>query len=676
MKFISNSVLLCLCLFLFGAATAQATIDITLQMQLGNPSGAIADPNNHNHYLVQRTVEALDYSDVLGEPVWASWDLTAADIGNATRSTKFFPDTNLPSGFYEVTDNDYNGVGNINFTRGHMCPSEDRTDTDADNDMVFFMSNIVPQSSANNSGVWEQFEDYCRTQVQTSSYELLIICGPSGFGTNRIPSGKAVIATNTWKIAMFVPAGSGTALSRITSATRVVAIKVPNDATPTAPWQKYITSASQIEVDTGFTFFTALPSDVAATLRSKVDGQAIVPTTITSFSPTSGAAGTNVIITGTNFNSASAVTFNGVSAVFLVDSNTQITATVPLNAASGFISVTTTNGTAVSSSNFTVIGGSGTFTGTLAGWDVNGVTGFGPSPFAANTAGPNLAVVGLTRGPGITTSGTPAGHAWGGTGFSSSDATSAIAANKFVTFSIMPTNGSQVSFSSISRFDYRGSSTGPTGGLLQFQVGSGAFSNITTVVYSQNNSSGTSLGPIDLSSFTDLQNVGAGTNVTFRFVNYGGGSSGNWYIFDKAGNTAPDLALSGTVITPTLLSPLEAWRLQYFGITNNAGGAADSFATTSDGMPNLLKYALGLNPTNVASNPIVYDIATGFPRLTAPRNTNATDVTLGATVSGDLMNWTTNGTVIDQDNSIFQVHDNVSVMGGTNRFMRLLVTSP
>jgi DNA/RNA endonuclease G (NUC1) len=61
-------------------------------MQLGNPSNAGADTNNHAHYLIQRTVEALDYSDKLGEPVWASWDLTAGDVGSATRSTTYYTD--------------------------------------------------------------------------------------------------------------------------------------------------------------------------------------------------------------------------------------------------------------------------------------------------------------------------------------------------------------------------------------------------------------------------------------------------------------------------------------------------------------------------------------------------------------------------------------------------------
>src|SRR5258705_645649 len=94
-------------------------IDASLQMQLGNPSGATADPNNHDHYLIQRPVEAMDYSDNLGEPIWVSWDLTTSDVGSTKRSGSYFTDTNLPPGFYCVTDTGYDGVGNINFNPGH-----------------------------------------------------------------------------------------------------------------------------------------------------------------------------------------------------------------------------------------------------------------------------------------------------------------------------------------------------------------------------------------------------------------------------------------------------------------------------------------------------------------------------------------------------------------------------
>jgi hypothetical protein len=78
------------------------------------------------------------------------------------------------------------------------------------------------------------------------------------------------------------------------------------------------------------------------------------PPTISSFSPSSGQAGTTVTVNGSNFTGATGVAFNGASATYSVVSDTQISATVPSNATTGQIAVTTPAGTAVSSSNFAV----------------------------------------------------------------------------------------------------------------------------------------------------------------------------------------------------------------------------------------------------------------------------------------------------------------------------------
>jgi endonuclease G len=143
-------------------------------MMLGNPSGASADSSNHAHYLIQRTVEAIDYSDNNREPNWAAWDYTPADSGSSGRGN-FITDTTLPSGFYQVVTGDYTSSG---YDRGHNCPSADRTDSTADNDLVFYMSNIMPQAPDNNQGPWENLESYLRTLAGTG-YELLEQCGPS-----------------------------------------------------------------------------------------------------------------------------------------------------------------------------------------------------------------------------------------------------------------------------------------------------------------------------------------------------------------------------------------------------------------------------------------------------------------------------------------------------------------
>ena len=152
------------------------------------------------------------------------------------------------------------------------------------NDMVFFMSNVVPQTPDNNQGPWENLETYCRTLAQTN--ELLIISGPSGFGTNRTDStGQVYIPSNTWKIIVMVPPGGGTASSRITDTTRVIAVNMPNIAgIRSVAWTNYLTSVNAIQNNTGYTFFTALPAGVAAVLRAKVDGVPAPPTLSAVFS--------------------------------------------------------------------------------------------------------------------------------------------------------------------------------------------------------------------------------------------------------------------------------------------------------------------------------------------------------------------------------------------------------
>ena len=76
---------------------------------------------------------------------------------------------------------------------------------------------------------------------------------------------------------------------------------------------------------------------------------------VLSFSPANGPVGTPVVITGNSFTGTTKVTFGGMkTAAFTVNSDTQVTATVPTGALTGKISVTTPGGTASSATSFTV----------------------------------------------------------------------------------------------------------------------------------------------------------------------------------------------------------------------------------------------------------------------------------------------------------------------------------
>ncbi len=98
---------------------------------------------------------------------------------------------------------------------------------------------------------------------------------------------------------------------------------------------------------------TTVPNDMS------IDDISIVvsppPPTITSFTPSSGCTGTtSVVIDGTNFTDATAVTFGGTNALsYIVNSATQITAVVG-SGTSGTIAVTTSGGSVTSGSPITI----------------------------------------------------------------------------------------------------------------------------------------------------------------------------------------------------------------------------------------------------------------------------------------------------------------------------------
>jgi len=76
---------------------------------------------------------------------------------------------------------------------------------------------------------------------------------------------------------------------------------------------------------------------------------------ISGFTPPNGPVGTQVVITGVSLSQATAVKFGGVAATaFTVNSDTQVTATVPTGAKTGKIAVTTPGGTTNSATTFTV----------------------------------------------------------------------------------------------------------------------------------------------------------------------------------------------------------------------------------------------------------------------------------------------------------------------------------
>jgi hypothetical protein len=139
------------------------------------------------------------------------------------------------------------------------------------------------------------------------------------------------------------------------------------------------------------------------------------------------------------------------------------------------------------------------------------------------------------------------------------------------------------------------------------------------------------------------------------------------------------------LLDPSTLTPLEVWRNTYFNNPSNVGAGADTASPAGDCVPNLIKYALGLNPFATAAGSqlpaasILQFSGQSYLALTVNRTAQAPDVTYTMEVSGDLMTWVSGlpfTVTITNTPTQFIGRDNTSMGTATSRFIRLHVSDP
>ena len=237
----------------------------------GLPGEATDDPASKEAFLIERAQYVLSYNDKRKTANWVCWHLVARDIGKTARGA-FAPDKELPKGFAHVTPANYTGSG---FDRGHMCASKDRSDTPANNSVLFYMTNIVPQAPNNNQKAWRLLEEECRSLAKKGN-ELYIACGPHGRGgTGKDDAkhdfiGKATkveVPATVWKVILVLPTKDAVPDAH----TRAVAVWMPNDQTVGADWKRYVVPVAEVERNTGYKFFPVVPDDVAGAIKGRAD---------------------------------------------------------------------------------------------------------------------------------------------------------------------------------------------------------------------------------------------------------------------------------------------------------------------------------------------------------------------------------------------------------------------
>jgi len=164
----------------------------------------------------------------------------AAMSGPAKRRDNFHPDA-------AVTPNcsaslaDYAIVGRTH-DRGHMAPAGNNTQSDAIMSESFNLSNMVPQVSNNNRGIWKQLETFERQWATAPGTDFYIISGGIFDPGHPVIGNGLGIPTRLYKIIIEK------------NSRKVQAYLMPNAALPVQDLPKYQVPMAAVEQATGMRF--------------------------------------------------------------------------------------------------------------------------------------------------------------------------------------------------------------------------------------------------------------------------------------------------------------------------------------------------------------------------------------------------------------------------------------
>lgn len=180
-------------------------------------------------------------------PDWVAWQLKFEhSVGPFKRLNVYFEDIYVPSP--RAIEEDYKGVP---WTHGHMCPAGDnKWDKDAMQESNL-LTNICPQHSSLNSGLWNKIEQDCRKWSKKYG-DLYIVCGPILYNRDHetIGSNNVVVPEAFFKVILC-----------LTGEPKSIGFVVKNNEGKKGKDQ-FVNTVDEVERITGIDFFPALPDSI------------------------------------------------------------------------------------------------------------------------------------------------------------------------------------------------------------------------------------------------------------------------------------------------------------------------------------------------------------------------------------------------------------------------------
>ncbi|MCC6726045.1 MAG: DNA/RNA non-specific endonuclease [Saprospiraceae bacterium] len=210
-----------------------------------SPAPDLYLPTNPNGEVIKHKYYTLSYVEKFELPEWCAYELTAERLNQpwVERADDFRPDPAVPTGSSSLED-----YRRSKYDRGHIVPAADMAFSTEASSETFLMSNISPQESGFNKGVWRELEELTRDWAKRFKH-LYVVTGPVLTQPIKfwIGENQVAVAPSFYKVMLDLSEPEVKAIGFI----------VPNQ-TSTERIESFAVSVDEVEQLTGINFFQNL----------------------------------------------------------------------------------------------------------------------------------------------------------------------------------------------------------------------------------------------------------------------------------------------------------------------------------------------------------------------------------------------------------------------------------
>lgn len=209
------------------------------------PTSTTGQIINHNHY-------TLSYNEDHEQAEWVAYELKSGISSYSDFKRPYF----IEDSKVKTRSADWRNYKNSGFDKGHLCPAGDMKFSKKAYNETFYTSNISPQKSDFNAGVWNRLEQ--KVRYWADKYDGLYVITGGVLEPNLKTIGEEDVSVPDYFYKVLLDVSN--------DKPRMIAFLVPHKNSD-RPLYEFVVSVDELEELTGIDFFHHLPNDIESKIE-------------------------------------------------------------------------------------------------------------------------------------------------------------------------------------------------------------------------------------------------------------------------------------------------------------------------------------------------------------------------------------------------------------------------